>query len=486
MIGWLIETSLTTTVLLVLVLALRGPVARMFGAGWAYALWAVPAARLVLPPLPALTPDIVLPVAAFIPAAMGSAAPPPVHAGPGQWVPLMLAVWAGGAVIFMTLQWLAYRDFLHRLGASARPARPPSYGGILTLVSQAVEGPLALGLFARRIVLPADFLRRYSIVERRLALEHELTHHRRGDIWWNMAATFVLALNWFNPIAWVAFRAFRADQELSCDAVVAARASDEERCDYARALVKSASRPGLIGACALNSASALKLRLRMMRRHRVSALRSLGGLGALAVFTAAGFAVGAPDYVAAEPAAGVAIAPVPAGPDIAAVPERAPVQVAIALPARAATRPEGRSPKPRRARPQAVPSAPAAADLATVVVATPALAAVAPAAPTLAAPPEATPAPAPQPRVVRIARSALLRVHGGSDSGTFVVMRSGHDVPSEAVEATVERLRTIAVGQGGSVSTDAVARIVESKAKLRSYRLRAPDIWKPEGSECIK
>jgi beta-lactamase regulating signal transducer with metallopeptidase domain len=63
-------------------------------------------------------------------------------------------------------------------------------------------------------------------------------------------ALIVLALNWFNPIAWIAFRAFRADQELSCDAAIAAEASPETRCDYARALVKSASRPGRARATA--------------------------------------------------------------------------------------------------------------------------------------------------------------------------------------------------------------------------------------------
>ena len=295
MTGWLIETLVTTTLLMLVVLALRAPVARMFGAGWAYALWAVPALRLVLPPLPQLTPELSLPaVAAYIPAAAGGTAPLPVEAGPGQWVPLMLAMWAGGAVIFLTLQWLSYRSFVHRLRGSARPARPPSYGGIATLVSDAVDGPLALGLLNRRIVIPADFLRRYSESERRLALDHELTHHRRGDIWWNMAATVVLALNWFNPVAWIAFRAFRADQELACDAAVAARASIDERCDYARALVKSASRPGLIAACALNSASQLKRRLRMMRGHRISAARRAGGGLAFASFALAGFAVGSP------------------------------------------------------------------------------------------------------------------------------------------------------------------------------------------------
>jgi beta-lactamase regulating signal transducer with metallopeptidase domain len=337
MIAWLIETLVAVTLLMAMVLVLRGPVARSFGAGWAYALWAVPALRLVLPPLPQLAPDLYLPpVMLFIPTAAEMAAPLPAEAGPGQWVPFMLAMWAGGAVIFLVLQWLAYRAFLGRIRDSARPARPPVFGGIRTWISDKVDGPLALGVIERRIVLPGDFSRRYNPVERRLALEHELVHHKRGDIWWNLVATLVLAILWFNPVAWLAFRAFRSDQELACDAAVSRVASLDERCDYARALVKSASRPGLIAACALNPAGELKRRLKMMRKHRASPLRSTGGMVALAAFAAAGFAVGsagrpegveaADRYALAQPAA----ASSPASVRVARAPETVPAIVVTA------------------------------------------------------------------------------------------------------------------------------------------------------------
>ncbi len=347
MIAWLIETLVAVTLLMVMVLLLRGPVARSFGAGWAYALWAVPALRLVLPPLPQLMPDLHLPpVVLFIPTAAEMAAPLPAQAGPGQWVPFMLAMWAGGAVIFLTLQWLGYRAFLGRIRDSARPARPPLFGGIRTWICEAVDGPLALGVIERRIVLPGDFSRRYNVVERRLALEHELVHHKRGDIWWNLVATLILAIFWFNPVAWLSFRAFRSDQELACDAAVARSASLDERCDYARALVKSASRPGLIAACALNSAGELKRRLRMMRAHRSSRLRSTGGLVALAAFAMAGFALGSAGQPPVESVpARYASAPARAGPPapswLAAAPDPRPVVAArrhdrsVAVPARA-------------------------------------------------------------------------------------------------------------------------------------------------------
>ena len=338
MIAWLIETTIAVTLLMVMVLLLRGPIARSFGAGWAYALWAVPALRLVLPPLPQLAPDFWFPpVVLFIPTAAEMAAPLPAEAGPGQWVPFMLAIWAGGAVIFLILQWLGYRAFLGRIRETSRPARPPLFGGIGTWISDAVDGPLALGVIERRIVLPGDFSRRYNPVERRLALEHELVHHKRGDIWWNLVGLLVLATFWFNPVAWLAFRAFRSDQELACDAAVARSASLDERCDYARALVKSASRPGLIAACALNPAGELKRRLRMMRKHRSSPLRSAGGVAALAAFAVAGLALGgsghsaggdpADLYASARPAAAAAAAVSPAPVRMAAA--AAPVPTAV-------------------------------------------------------------------------------------------------------------------------------------------------------------
>lgn len=340
--NWLLHTFVAVTLLMLLVLALRQPVARLFGAGWAYALWLIPAFRLVLPPLPLPAQDLPPSAAVLIPAASDMAAPLPASAGPGQWVPFLLACWAGGAAIFLILQWLGYRAFLRRLTGTARPARPARYGGIATFVSRLVEGPLALGLIEPRIFLPADFSRRYSPGERRLAMEHELTHHRHRDIWWNMAATAVLAVNWFNPLAWLAYRAFRADQELACDAAVATRVTIEERCDYARALVKSATGPALIAACPINGAGTLKRRLRMLRGHRVSRARSAGGMTALTVLAVAG-------------ATSATLRSVPAAmPQLAAVAAAVPNMFAAAPVAAAPASPAAPAATPRRSTASAV------------------------------------------------------------------------------------------------------------------------------------
>ena len=52
MIGWAIEALVATTLLMLLVLAIRGPVRQAFGPHIAYALWSMPVIRLFLPSLP--------------------------------------------------------------------------------------------------------------------------------------------------------------------------------------------------------------------------------------------------------------------------------------------------------------------------------------------------------------------------------------------------------------------------------------------------
>ena len=291
MIAWALELVLSASLLMLLVLAVRKPVASLFGAEWAYALWLLPVLVPLLPPLPALTPGPVFTV--LLPPVGGGAAPAEAPTSSGEMLLLLLALWGGGAAFFAIWQQSTYSAFMLHLGPQGRTAVPPSYGGIKVIESDAVEGPVALGIFNRRIVVPVDFGTRYSAAEQRLALEHEFIHHRRLDLVWNWVALGMLTLNWFNPIAHIAFRAFRADQELSCDAAVTHR-SPAERHDYAVALVKSASQPRLIAACPLNHADFLKRRLKMMKQHRASWARTIGGAASVAVLGFAGLALATP------------------------------------------------------------------------------------------------------------------------------------------------------------------------------------------------
>jgi beta-lactamase regulating signal transducer with metallopeptidase domain len=303
MIAWMLETMVAATLLMLLVLAVRKPVAELFGAQWAYALWLLPV-LLPLLPVPSFVPTTAAPVTIIIPempmeSAAAVAAPVSDAGTSAEWLLMLLALWAGGAMAFAVWQQSTYSAFMLHLGPDGRRAQPPSFGGVPVVESDAVDGPVAVGLFRRRIVVPVDFLTRYSETERRLALEHELVHHRRFDLLWNWIGLGFLTINWFNPIVHFAFRAFRADQELACDAAVTSRAP-AERHDYACALVKSASHPGLIAVCPLNHAAMLKRRLRMMKKHRASWSRTAGGAAALSLVAAAGLALATPGFAHEE------------------------------------------------------------------------------------------------------------------------------------------------------------------------------------------
>ena len=128
------------------------------------------------------------------------------------------------------------------------------------------------------IAVPANFDRIYADHERRLALDHELAHHRSGDLVANLFAFVLLCLQWFNPIAWVAHAAFRFDQEAACDARVLDKVDADDRADYGRAIAKAASGRALLFASALDRRNTLHRRLKSMLANPTSGRRLAGRL----------------------------------------------------------------------------------------------------------------------------------------------------------------------------------------------------------------
>src|SRR3569623_759999 len=172
--------------------------------------------------------------------------------------------------------------------------------GVHVIETGAARGPLAFGIWRRYVAFPRDFVERYAADARDLALAHELGHHARGDLLANWAALVVLALHWFNPVAWRAFRAFRADQEIANDARVLAGRDPVTRHLYACAIVKAAHGGAVSAACHLHTIEDLKGRLRKLTTNRPSRARLIGGVGVIALLTPAGLATPASGGQAAE------------------------------------------------------------------------------------------------------------------------------------------------------------------------------------------
>jgi len=267
----LFDTLLWTAGLIALVLLLRRPVTRWFGAPAAYALWLLPMLRLFLPPieLPAwlapakeITPTVVdaqTEAVVFELAAKEELVAAQAAAPGGDSVDLVAALsalplteialiaWLGGAAVFLFLRFNAYfqlRDELMvdavEVGTTKGPLRT-----IRLIETPNTNAPLAFGVMQPVIALPPGFMASVDRGARDLALAHELEHHRGHDLLINVLTQPLFALHWFNPLGRYGWLALRRDQEAACDARVMASASKDDRALYANVIASFAAGPNI-------------------------------------------------------------------------------------------------------------------------------------------------------------------------------------------------------------------------------------------------
>ena len=276
--SWLVDTLLVSGALIALVLLLRRPVARIFGPGMAYALWALPLLRLLIPPI-TLPADPVEAAPLFVTVLTN---PDPVSAAPAPaWTlaPLLQAVWLGGALAYLGWRLWQYRAMRRRLLAGAIGVGEAE--GVRLIEAPEVRSPVAFGLRDRVVALPPGFMAMTPRRERDLAIAHELEHHRGRDLAVNIAIQPLLALHWFNPLAWAGWRALRRDQEAACDARVLAGREPGIREVYGRLIASFACNPSPTLAsplaCPILHEKSIVHRLRSLNMTEPTKTRRLAG-----------------------------------------------------------------------------------------------------------------------------------------------------------------------------------------------------------------
>ncbi|MBQ3183447.1 MAG: M56 family metallopeptidase [Clostridia bacterium] len=263
--------SLAMSVVIILMLALRKPIKKRFAALGRYIIWSVIIIRLCLPvsldilpkliTLPSVMPEeeavIYEPVTPeVIPEVVTPSEPSsevvnepvfnntekeihtPVTPTPvteklafeittEHIIIALFTVWAVGAVTFVTVTLVRYRINAKRLDkALSIPApelwsiydtvcrelgikkAPPLYMG------RADVSPMVYGFFNPKVILPSVDMSAQTVT---YILRHELTHYKRGDLWFKLLAMLANALHWFNPLAYAACGMMSAEAELSCD-----------------------------------------------------------------------------------------------------------------------------------------------------------------------------------------------------------------------------------------------------------------------------
>ena len=166
-----------------------------------------------------------------------------------HWETVFAAAWLIGALVVGARMGLA-QVFLSRLKHQMRPVSTQVQGvadGLLDVlgiqrevsisVSSQVATPFVWGIRRPRVVLPAD-VEYWSAAELDMVLRHELAHVKRWDAASLLVSRLFFALNWVNPLAWIASRQAMKLREQACDQMVLAGGHRES--DYAALLLSQA------------------------------------------------------------------------------------------------------------------------------------------------------------------------------------------------------------------------------------------------------
>ncbi len=101
-----------------------------------------------------------------------------------------------------------------------------------------IESPFVFGTFRPRIYVPDGV----SDIDLDCILAHENAHIKRFDHIVKLLCVPVLALHWFNPLVWLGVRLMTADMELSCDELALRNSDGSYKKAYANALLNMSMR----------------------------------------------------------------------------------------------------------------------------------------------------------------------------------------------------------------------------------------------------
>jgi len=268
---------------------------------WVIADWAASLASRPVTVSPAMTPI----VPRHVPAAVPIVEPTAAVAVPVDGLALLTAVWAAGALAALCRRLWAYARFHRDMLAQNRPVGDPavlaafeackSEAGVRQAVALAenpiVRTPLSTGLLRPVVVLPAGAMEPWEL---RYALLHELTHIRRHDLWIRLLAMTAGALHWYTPFVYVMKKGIRRYSEESCDELVAAPLSRDQRFAYGSMLLRLSAEDRAYPkewAAPLSARDTVERRLyAVLHPEKMKGTKRLLALGLAAVILACGSA----------------------------------------------------------------------------------------------------------------------------------------------------------------------------------------------------
>lgn len=285
MIG-LFERNLAAGLLILVILLVRAAFSEKLSRRVILPLWGIAALRIVLP----FSLKLLLPSRSpVIPKALVMAVPGGGEAG----FDLLPTVYAAAAVLvfggFLLAHFRSRRVFHEAVPCTDRTVLQTVKSGskrrIRVRVSDRIIAPLTCGLFRPTILLPKTMTETGEELE--LILAHELTHIRRGDLFYKLLLVGAVSLGWLNPLAWVMLILANRDLEFACDEAVLKK-YPARRAEYARMLIRAEERKNNIFAAAF-SGNAVKERIERIMKFKKATIFGAIAAAALAAVSMAVF-----------------------------------------------------------------------------------------------------------------------------------------------------------------------------------------------------
>ncbi|HEX8792775.1 MAG TPA: M56 family metallopeptidase [Polyangiaceae bacterium] len=265
--AWLLPVNAWTAALLACAFLLDRALARRARASLRLALYAPVALRVLVPlswsvhvgQLPRTA--IVMPLQAL------SAVPAARVAGTSGWSAALAVVYLA-VVGVLVVRAIARRRTLSRSLAAARPLR--DIDAPCPVLAHRDRGPMVVGLWAPRIVLPEAILGNASSPALACILGHESAHVRRRDPWLAAVMEAMLVVAWPVLPLWIAAARVRHLVELACDEAALSGADAAARRRYGHVLLDVAEQGSLAfaGAEALHFGSTLRARIEAIALQR--------------------------------------------------------------------------------------------------------------------------------------------------------------------------------------------------------------------------
>jgi len=170
-----------------------------------------------------------------------------------NWVNLSLFIWLAGVLYVLTKNGIRMAVFKRQ----AMSQEECLDGEILKIVDKYrkelnISGwvrikeckytriPVIMGAVHPVMLMPAGILKTMDKKSISMIILHEMCHIKLGDTFKNNLWLIAKALNWYNPLAWIGYKAFLDDTEKACDAAVLSYIESSQRADYLDALLAAA------------------------------------------------------------------------------------------------------------------------------------------------------------------------------------------------------------------------------------------------------